>query len=126
MGYEKTNWKTGDVIAAEKLNKLEDGVASGGSGGGSDVMVVKMVRPDPYTTKIDKETSDVLNAIADGKPIIFADYFYDAVGCPHNTSTSTFSMFAYQVSGKTITCYELSVDSDGIVTATALGTVALA
>ncbi len=35
MSYEPTNWKTGDVITAEKLNKLEDGVASGGSGGGS-------------------------------------------------------------------------------------------
>lgn len=35
MGYEPTNWKKGDVITAEKLNKLEDGVASGG-GGSSD------------------------------------------------------------------------------------------
>ena len=32
MAYEPTNWKNGDVITAEKLNKLENGVGSGGSG----------------------------------------------------------------------------------------------
>ena len=26
MSYEKTTWQTGDVVTAEKLNKLEDGV----------------------------------------------------------------------------------------------------
>lgn len=28
MSYEPTNWKTGDVITAEKMNKLESGVAN--------------------------------------------------------------------------------------------------
>lgn len=30
MSYTPTNWQTGDVVTAEKLNKLENGVASGG------------------------------------------------------------------------------------------------
>jgi hypothetical protein len=30
MSYTPTNWATGDVITAEKLNKLEQGVASAG------------------------------------------------------------------------------------------------
>ena len=30
MAYTPTNWQTGDTITAEKLNKLENGVASGG------------------------------------------------------------------------------------------------
>jgi len=34
MAYEKTNWQTGDIVTAEKLNKLENGVASGGGAGG--------------------------------------------------------------------------------------------
>lgn len=29
MAYEKTNWQAGDVITAEKLNHMEDGIASG-------------------------------------------------------------------------------------------------
>lgn len=32
MSYEPTNWKTGDVVTSAKLNKLEQGVAGGGSG----------------------------------------------------------------------------------------------
>ena len=31
MAYDKTNWQTGDVVTAEKLNKLEDGVANASS-----------------------------------------------------------------------------------------------
>lgn len=31
MSYTPTNWATGDTITAEKLNKLEQGVASAGS-----------------------------------------------------------------------------------------------
>ena len=33
MAYEKQNWTSGDVITAEKLNHIEDGIAN--SGGGS-------------------------------------------------------------------------------------------
>lgn len=32
MGYIPTEWQTGDVITAEKLNNIENGVASVGSG----------------------------------------------------------------------------------------------
>ena len=28
MAYNKTNWKTGDVISAEKLNNIEDGITN--------------------------------------------------------------------------------------------------
>ena len=28
MSYTKTTWATGDVITAEKLNNIEDGVAA--------------------------------------------------------------------------------------------------
>ena len=28
MSYEKTNWQKGDVITAEKLNKIENGIES--------------------------------------------------------------------------------------------------
>lgn len=31
MAYEPTNWRTGDVVTSAKLNKIEQGIASGGS-----------------------------------------------------------------------------------------------
>lgn len=27
MAYEKQNWKCGDIVSAEKLNHMEDGIA---------------------------------------------------------------------------------------------------
>ena len=32
MAYQPTNWQCGDTITAEKLNKLEQGVANAGGG----------------------------------------------------------------------------------------------
>lgn len=40
MSYIPTEWQTGDIVTAEKLNKLEEGVASGGGGGGGLLEVV--------------------------------------------------------------------------------------
>ena len=33
MAYEKTTWATGDVVTAEKLNNIENGIAVADSGG---------------------------------------------------------------------------------------------
>lgn len=30
MAYEPTEWKNGDIITAEKLNKIENGIANNG------------------------------------------------------------------------------------------------
>lgn len=38
MAYEPTNWKTGDVVTSAKLNKMERGIADGGS----DMFVVTL------------------------------------------------------------------------------------
>lgn len=32
MAYNPTEWKCGDTITAEKLNKMEDGIANAGGG----------------------------------------------------------------------------------------------
>ena len=39
MGYTPHTWDTGDVITAERLNKMENGIAAGGGGGGYDAEV---------------------------------------------------------------------------------------
>ena len=42
MAYEKHTWETGETITAEKLNNLEDGVASSGSGGGEKTTILSI------------------------------------------------------------------------------------
>lgn len=64
MAYTKTNWKDGDVISAEKMNKIEQGIEdAGASGGSSDVLVV------------DSSTSfaEMYQAVQDGKAVLGKD-----------------------------------------------------
>lgn len=56
MSYTPTNWATGDVITAAKLNKLEQGVASGGvtvvpyiAGGMDEPTVIQMAASELLT-----------------------------------------------------------------------------
>ena len=56
MSYEKTTWETNDVITAEKLNHMEDGIAEGG--GGSGVLAVTVDTTDMALNKTWQEIRD--------------------------------------------------------------------
>lgn len=64
MSYIPTEWQTGDIVTAEKLNKLEEGVASGGGGGGGAIILYPTLSvpaveglPDPLMPDADWEPS---------------------------------------------------------------------
>jgi len=40
MSYEPTTWKSGDTVTSAKLNKMEQGIANAGGGGGALVVHV--------------------------------------------------------------------------------------
>ena len=54
--YTKTEWKTGDVITAEKLNNMEDGIA-GGSGGSKTIPLEYDEETGEITTTLDANLS---------------------------------------------------------------------
>lgn len=52
--YVKTTWQTGDVITAEKLNNIEDGIANNSKGGGArfiDFDTLQPVADDPQAAQ---------------------------------------------------------------------------
>lgn len=61
MAYTKTNWKDGDVISAEKMNKIEQGIEDAGASGGSDNVFMF----DDNTTY-----TDALHAADSGKAVL--------------------------------------------------------
>ena len=67
MAYTPTEWKSGDVITAEKLNNIEDGVASAGE---SDLFIVT-ITGDESSASADKTISEVSAAYTAGKIIVF-------------------------------------------------------
>ena len=78
MSYEKTNWQKGDVITAEKLNKIEDQVAANeeaisSAGGDDSVFIVNIDAEDDgstITATADKTRQEMSAAVEADKPII--------------------------------------------------------
>ena len=69
MSYEKTEWKTGDVVTAQKLNKIETGIFEGGSGGDGSVEIINIdTTISPKTC--DKTYAEILSLIENNKTII--------------------------------------------------------
>lgn len=69
MTYEKTNWKKGDVITAEKLNNLERGV------GTVTALIVSCTHDEQTNTfHADKTFGEIRTAFESGSPVyIVAD-----------------------------------------------------
>lgn len=62
MAYTPTEWETGDVITAEKLNKMESGIAANSAG-----MIIPTFTPvSAVEASCDVSLSDLLNAITSG------------------------------------------------------------
>lgn len=66
MAYTPTEWKSGDVITAEKLNNIEEGISESSS---SDIFVVKFTQ-NGSTWTADKTLSEINSAVGNGTPVI--------------------------------------------------------
>lgn len=58
MSYDKQNWQTGDVITANKLNHIEDGIANGGG------VLICNVTVDGSTGTLDHTWQEIHDALA--------------------------------------------------------------
>ena len=129
MAYTKQNWECGDLITADKMNHIEDGIEEASSGGGSLIVTVTSREatveecPDGGTVvELSHTWQQMHDAIAAGKQVYLrtvitedADTFekYDAVlGCGdyYITTTGTVMMpirqltFNSPTSNKVVEC----------------------
>lgn len=74
MTYSKNTWADGDVITAEKLNNMEDGI-EGANGGGVFPLMVTLNEETHY---FDKTYGEIYNAFLSGVPIwiVNENYYY--------------------------------------------------
>lgn len=64
MAYTKNNWQTGDVITAEKLNHMEDGIANSGG-------LLVWIYGEGSNKVFDKTAREVFTALESGKNVTF-------------------------------------------------------
>lgn len=82
MSYEKQTWATGDIVTADKLNHMEDGIAAGG--GSVFDAKIKVTVPansyDPWVCEIVSGTYVALDAmLQDGtSPCVLVCQFNEA------------------------------------------------
>ena len=71
MSYEKQTWVNGEVITADKLNHMENGIGEGGGGNYlDDVMWVNITTQDGRTWSADKTWNEVYeHLMTNGKPV---------------------------------------------------------
>lgn len=68
MSYSKQTWANGDVITAEKLNHIEDGVYANSQSGGA--LIVNASYDDQTGTEtLDKTYTEIKAAIDAGTPV---------------------------------------------------------
>ena len=67
--YEKHTWTSGEVITAEKLNHMEDGIASGSSG---EKLIIAHITPTSMTEgECDMTISQIKTHINNGDTVVF-------------------------------------------------------
>jgi len=73
MSYEKQTWNNGDIISAEKLNHIEDGIESSGTGSGN-VFIVNCTNDKDHTEYVlDKTWEQIHEAMNSGLAVFIFD-----------------------------------------------------
>ena len=68
MSYEAKEWVNGELITADKLNHMEDGIAS--AGGGVELFVVTFSQPEfGGAVTADKTYAEIHEALQQGKAV---------------------------------------------------------
>ena len=79
MSYTPTEWKTGDIVTAQKLNKIETGI------GGNHIEIINVVNDNGTMTK-DKTFNEIFEIIQNGNlPILRAVAHFSSA--PYDTIT---------------------------------------
>ena len=82
MAYTPKTWVCGEVITAEDLNHLENGLAN--ASGGCLFVSGTMVGNDLHTQSLDKTPSEIKEAYLGGHSVIFKFESWDAYYRPQN------------------------------------------
>lgn len=95
MSYIKQTWETGDIITAEKLNNMEDGIA-GGAGGVMNVTTTD----DGAQLVMNKTFAEIKAAYLVGTTIICTMVFSTEYGT-ETTNALVTGVYEYENNGQT-------------------------
>ena len=105
MSYTKQNWNTGDVITAQKLNHIEDGIANNG-------LFVVTLTEDNGSYSCDKTNEEIYNAWLSGANVVaIGDGIVYTANVVYETDATFFNFFVTE-HAFAIDSYEIYTESD--------------
>ena len=66
MAYTPTEWKTGDVITAPKLNNIEQGIVNAGGDSAGGIVFVTITSDGSGSYTVDKSPKEIITAVNNG------------------------------------------------------------
>lgn len=121
MNYNKTTWDTGDIVTAEKLNNIEDGIASAGDG----IFIVSVQGGDNEPRALDKTYAEIVEAFNSGKTVVILQSQSSSAGtavgwmylCGYSEINSgDFTTYGVGFTSPDVTDF-VSLDADGVLVA---------
>lgn len=107
MAYEPTQWRSGDTITSERLNKMEQGIAGGGSGEFYALHTSQTVTPAKTEGGKPTVTFSSVELREDGLPmwLIVDNYLDENITCAGIVFLRRYTneFFSYEGLGATLT-----------------------
>ena len=73
MSYEKHTWENGEIITAEKLNNIENGIEEAGSSGGGAEPLIVGVTWEEDTGTLSETWKTIRDAYYSGRPVFLRE-----------------------------------------------------
>lgn len=77
MAYTKQTWNTGETITADKLNHMEDGIASSGGCDTDTFKITGIINQQTGERSLNKTYSEIVEALESGKLAYIEDGSYN-------------------------------------------------
>lgn len=105
MSYTPTEWNCGDTITADKMNKIEQGIADCCGGGTDDIVVVRFTTTDGTSVVADKTYAELVDAVNENK-VVKGVLFMDIANAHAEIELNTITAI---VNGKIAFAFETSM-----------------
>lgn len=122
MAYTKQNWECGDLITADKMNHIEDGIEGASSGGGSLIVTVtdrtataEECPGGGYVEEYNHSWQEIYDALASGTPCYYG-YVYEGGAALEpilsaEIESNLYKVTVIEVAGNVVSSHSLLFDS---------------
>lgn len=120
MSYTPTEWATGDTITAEKLNKMESGIAN--AGGGDMFVATISVDAGTGTATADKTHTEIVAAKNAGKLCVinflgnYAFAFFAGTLSGQADTGAIFATYSYSLFNSAVYVLTIAIEQDNTIT----------